>query len=156
MMKRVLFVCLGNICRSPTGEAVLKRMIQENNLSHLLACESAGTAGYHIGERPDHRTRAHGEKRGYRFDSLAQQFDPKKDFEAFDLIVCMDRSNLQNVLRLDLTGKYRDKVKLLMEFAIDASNLEVPDPYYEGAEAFETVIDLCENACRGLIHSLAR
>lgn len=150
-MKRVLFVCLGNICRSPTGEAVLNKLINDNKLSHLIECESAGTAGYHIGEEPDPRTQAHGKKRGYRFETLAQQFNPKRDFEHFDLILCLDQSNLANVKKLDPQGKYSDKVKLLMEFATKTPAREVPDPYYSDAAVFEKVIDYCEDACRGIL-----
>lgn len=150
-MKRVLFVCLGNICRSPTGEAVLNKLIADNNLGHLLSCESAGTAGYHIGEEPDPRTQTHGEKRGYQFESLAQQFNPKRDFELFDLILCLDQNNYANVKKLDPAGKYSHKVKLLMEFATKNSAREVPDPYYSDATVFEKVIDYCEDACHGIL-----
>lgn len=150
-MKRVLFVCLGNICRSPTGEAVLNKMIRDQKLDHLLSCESAGTAGYHIGEEPDPRTQAHGRKRGYKFETLAQQFNPKRDFEHFDLILCLDQSNLSNVKKLDPAGKYAHKIKLLMEFASKHPAREVPDPYYSEAAVFETVIDYCEDACRGIL-----
>lgn len=150
-MKRVLFVCLGNICRSPTGEAVLNKLIADANLSHLLSCESAGTAGYHIGEEPDPRTQAHGKKRGYQFETLAQQFNPARDFELFDLILCLDQSNLANVKKHDPQGKHSHKVKLLMEFATNISAREVPDPYYSDATVFEKVIDYCEDACRGII-----
>lgn len=150
-MKRVLFVCLGNICRSPTGEAVLNKMIQDHRLDHLLSCESAGTAGYHIGEEPDPRTQAHGRKRGYAFETLAQQFNPKKDFERFDLILCLDQSNYHNVKKLDPENKYADKIKLLMEFATKHPAREVPDPYYSDAEIFERVLDYCEDACLGVL-----
>ncbi|MBS1969898.1 MAG: low molecular weight phosphotyrosine protein phosphatase [Bdellovibrionales bacterium] len=150
-MKRVLFVCLGNICRSPTGEAVLNKLIADAKLDHLLSCESAGTAGYHIGEEPDPRTQAHGKKRGYRFESLAQQFNPKRDFEHFDLILCLDQTNLANVKKLDPQGKYSHKVKLLMEFATKNPAREVPDPYYSDAAIFEKVIDYCEDACHGIL-----
>lgn len=150
-MKRVLFVCLGNICRSPTGEAVLNKMIQDQNLAHLLSCESAGTADYHVGEEPDSRTQRHGKKRGYKFESLAQQFNAKKHFEHFDLILCLDRTNLRNVQRLDVDGKYADKIKLLMDFADKNKSAEVPDPYHCDEKVFETVIDFCEEACRGIV-----
>lgn len=150
-MKRVLFVCLGNICRSPTGEAVLNKMILDHGLAQHLSCESAGTADYHIGEEPDTRTQAHGKKRGYKFETLAQQFNPQIHFEHFDLILCLDQSNYLNIQKLDPAGKHSHKIKLLMEFASQHPAREVPDPYYSGPEVFERVLDYCEDACGGVI-----
>ncbi len=143
----ILFVCLGNICRSPTGEAVLKKIALENNLTDYFHIESAGTGNYHIGERPDPRTRRHGEKRGLQFESLAQQFNPDLHFHLFDYILCMDHNNLQQVQKLDSQQKYHAKVIPIMSFAPESGYQIVPDPYTGGPQDFELVIDLLETAC---------
>jgi len=143
----VLFVCLGNICRSPTGESVLKKIVSEKGFGHLFHIESAGTGNYHIGERPDPRTRQHGEKRGLQFDSLAQQFNPQLHFELFDYILCMDQSNLKNVSLKDSNQKYQNKILSIMSFAPESGYSIVPDPYTGGPQDFDLVIDLLEVAC---------
>jgi protein-tyrosine phosphatase len=150
----VLFVCLGNICRSPTGEAVLKKLLEDKKLNHLFHIESAGTADYHVGERPDPRTRQHGEQRGLKFESLAQQFRPEVHFESFDFILCMDENNFHNVQRLDFENKYPHKIHPIMSFAPETGYSKVPDPYYGGPSDFELVIDLVEVACRKFLEQI--
>lgn len=143
----VLFVCLGNICRSPTGEAILKKIVEEKGLNDSFHIESAGTGNYHIGERPDPRTRHHGEKRGLKFESLAQQFNPQQHFDFYDYILCMDQSNVQNVRQKDPSQKYHNKIIPIMSFVPESGYSIVPDPYTGGPQDFELVIDLLEVAC---------
>lgn len=151
---KVLFVCLGNICRSPTGEAILKKIVKHNNKQEHFIIQSAGTGNYHVGEQPDPRTRHHGEKRGLVFESLAQQFNPKIHFEYFDHILCMDESNYNNILKLDDMKVYHQKVKTIMSFAPHTGYTIVPDPYMGGPSDFELVIDLLEVACQSFYDSL--
>ena len=147
---KILFVCLGNICRSPAAEGVMK------NLAGGLPIEidSAGTAGYHIGELPDSRMRSHARNRGYHLESRARKFDEQKDFEKFDLIIPMDKSNLRDILALDPARKYRHKVKMMTDFCTALDVDEVPDPYYGGPEGFEYVLDILEDGCKGLLETL--
>lgn len=150
---RILFVCLGNICRSPTAEGVL-RGIAARDYPHLkLQIDSAGTADYHVGEPPDRRTVAAARRRGYDLSSLrARQVHPD-DFRHFDYILAMDRSNLSELTCRRVTGASA-QLALFMSFAQGASEDEVPDPYYGGVEGFERVLDLCEAAARGLLSRL--
>jgi protein-tyrosine phosphatase len=154
-MARVLFVCLGNICRSPTAEGVLRAIAAKEYPGLTLDVDSAGTADYHVGEPPDRRTVAAARRRGYDLAGLrARQMQPD-DFRAFDYVLAMDRANLEALERLQ-PGDSRARLALFLEFSADASALEVPDPYYGGIEDFERVLDLCESAARGLLDRLAR
>lgn len=150
---RILFVCLGNICRSPTAEGVL-RGIAARDYPHLkLQIDSAGTADYHVGEPPDRRTVAAARRRGYDLSSLrARQVHPD-DFRRFDYILAMDRGNLSELTSRRVTGASA-QLALFMSFAQGAGEDEVPDPYYGGVEGFERVLDLCEAAARGLLARL--
>jgi len=159
---RVCFVCLGNICRSPTAEGVLQHLINKRGLGDKLSVDSAGTADYHIGKRPDSRSIATAKARGFELPGVARQFTAA-DFDAFDLILVMDQSNKRNVLSLARNDSDRAKVKLFREFdpEIQALNqkthevsAEVPDPYYGGDEGFEDVFDICERSAEGLIAHL--
>lgn len=146
---RVCFVCLGNICRSPTAEAVFTRMVRDAGLTDRVTIDSAGTGDWHVGELADPRTRAAAAKRGLELTHRARQFTPA-DFGRFDLIVVMDADNLRNVRRL--AAQTAADVRLLRSFdpaAPDAA--AVPDPYSGGADGFEAVLDLCERACAGLL-----
>ena len=155
---KILFVCLGNICRSPAAEGVMKKFARqtEGGLAGGLQLEvdSAGTAGYHIGELPDSRMRAHAFKRGYNLQHHARQFDPSFDFEKFDRVIAMDKSNLRNLQMMDRKGQYRNKLSLMTDYCQKIKVNEVPDPYYEGPEGFEYVLDILEDACRGLLEEL--
>lgn len=146
---KLLFVCLGNICRSPSAENIMNHLIEQTDLKGQIICDSAGTAGYHIGAAPDRRMSEAAARRGIILKGQARQFH-KSDFDKFDLILAMDQENYQDILSLDPVGKYRDKVKLMCDFATNHREQEVPDPYYGGTEGFNQVIDLLLDACEGL------
>ncbi len=152
----ILFVCLGNICRSPTAEAVMRRLVAERGLERSVQLDSAGTGGWHVGESPDPRAVAAGAQRDLWLSGRARQVE-SEDFERFDLILAMDRANVRDLLRLAPDARGAEKVKLLREYdpqARRAGEVEVPDPYYGGAEGFQHVIDLVEAACVGVLDSL--
>jgi protein-tyrosine phosphatase len=147
---KILFVCLGNICRSPTAEVVLRTLAAREAPDLKLEIDSAGTAGYHIGEPPDPRTQAAARRRGYDMSSLRARIVEPADFERFELILAMDESNL-SVLRRRAPASAHDRIRLFLEFAPDAGTRDVPDPYYGGENGFEEVLDLVESASRGLL-----
>lgn len=149
---RVLFVCMGNICRSPAAEGVLRMLAAERGVAVRVA--SAGTAGYHVGDPPDRRMAAAAKRRGYALLSRARQFT-RRDFEDFDRILVMDDDNLRGVLRLAESEAQRAKVaKLTRHCREHLHATEVPDPYYGEGDGFETVLDLIEDGCRGLLDEL--
>ncbi|HEY9609294.1 low molecular weight protein-tyrosine-phosphatase [Allocoleopsis sp.] len=152
---KLLFVCLGNICRSPSAENIMNHLIEQAGLSETIICDSAGTGGYHIGASPDRRMTAAALRRGIKLKGQARQLQ-KSDFENFDLILAMDRENYQDILFLDPAGKYQDKVRLMCDFATHHSDREVPDPYYGGSEGFDKVIDLLLDACEGLLEHVVK
>jgi protein-tyrosine phosphatase len=152
-MTKILFVCLGNICRSPAAENIMNYLVTKNGKSDLIQCDSAGTANYHTGKPPDRRMQAAAAKRNIPMIGSARQFT-KADFTTFDLILAMDRENYHNILALDPQGQYRDKVKMMCDSASHYPDKEVPDPYYGGADGFDYVIDLLTDACGGLISYL--
>lgn len=152
-MTKLLFVCLGNICRSPAAENIMNHLAAQAGIDTEIECDSAGTAGYHTGNPPDRRMQSAASKRNIPMQGSARQFT-KSDFTAFDLILAMDRENYHNILALDPQGQYRDKVKLMCDFATQHSDKEVPDPYYGGAEGFDYVIDLLTDACKGLLSQI--
>jgi protein-tyrosine phosphatase len=150
---KLLFVCLGNICRSPAAENIMNHLVDKAGVSSQIQCDSAGTANYHTGNPPDRRMQAAAATRKIPMKGSARQFT-KADFNAFDLILAMDRENYHNIIALDPQGQYRDKVKLMCNFATQHSDKDVPDPYYGGAEGFDYVIDLLTDACGGLLSQL--
>jgi len=150
---RILFVCLGNICRSPTAEIVFREIVAREAPGLSVEVDSAGTAGYHVGEPPDARTRAAALRRGYDMSALRARIVEPTDFGHFDLILAMDRDNL-NVLNRRAPATARGRIRLFLEFAPDADTAEVPDPYYGGPNGFEEVLDLVEAASRGLLEHL--
>lgn len=150
---KLLFVCLGNICRSPAAENIMNHLAAEAGMSSQIECDSAGTGGYHLGSPPDRRMQAAATKRNLQMTGSARQFT-KADFTTFDLILAMDRENYHNILALDPQEQYRDKVKLMCDYATHHSDREVPDPYFGGAEGFDYVIDLLTDACSGLLSQL--
>lgn len=148
-MKKVLFVCLGNICRSPAAHATLQHKVDSAGLSNEYVIDSAGTAGYHIGELPDARMRQHGKKRGLQIDSRARQLQAD-DGVQFDWIFTMDDSNLSNAKRI-IDKQYHHKIHPLLTYCEIKQPAEVPDPYYEEPEAFEFVLDLLDKCCVYLV-----
>ncbi|MFL9988162.1 low molecular weight protein-tyrosine-phosphatase [Paraburkholderia sediminicola] len=154
----VCFVCLGNICRSPTAEGVMRRLVGEAKLAERILVDSAGTGDWHIGQPPDDRAQHAAERRGYELAALRGRQVAAADFERFDLLIAMDDKNVA-ALRQICPAEQRDKIRLLMEFVPEADGRwggarEVADPYFGGAEGFEQVLDQCEAACRGLIAAL--
>ena len=152
---RILFVCLGNICRSPSAEAVMRDIAAREAPELRIEVDSAGTAGYHIGEPPDARSQEAARRRGYDMSALRARIVEPEDFERFDLILAMDENNL-SVLRRRAPAALRERVRLFLDFAPDADTQEVPDPYYGGPTGFEAVLDLVEAASRGLITHLRK
>ena len=150
---RILFVCLGNICRSPTAEAVLRELAAREAPELTLEVDSAGTAEYHVGQPPDPRTRAAAARRGYDLSALRARTVESIDFERFDLILAMDRDNLK-ALRRRAPSHAHERLRLFLEFSPDAAPEDVPDPYYGGPNGFEEVLDLVEAATRGLLKHL--
>lgn len=153
-MVRVLFLCHGNICRSPTAEGVFRALCEREGLADVVACDSAGLVDAHVGEAPDLRTQKHARARGYELRNLRSRLVHARDFAECDLVLCMDGSNLD--LAQDVCPpEHWPKVRLLMDFAPGHTHVrEVPDPYYGGPSGFELVLDLCEDACRGLLDHL--
>jgi protein-tyrosine phosphatase len=152
---RVLFVCLGNICRSPTAEAVFRALAAGEARDLVIEADSAGTAGYHVGAPPDERSQAAARRRGYDMSRRRARIVEPQDFERFDLLLAMDRDNLA-VLRSRAPAARHERLRLFLDFAPELGTLEVPDPYYGGANGFEEVLDLVEAAARGLLAYLRR
>lgn len=151
----ILFVCLGNICRSPAAEGILKKHLKEKKLDDRISVDSAGTSGYHIGDLPDSRMRQHGARRGYKFDSLSRKFT-SLDFDNFDIIIAMDDNNYHNIIRMAPDLESKKKVYRMVDFSLKYGHDHIPDPYYSGADGFELVLDLLEDACEGLINKLEK
>lgn len=153
---RISFVCLGNICRSPTAEGVMRAVLVREGLAEAVLVESAGTADYHTGELPDPRSRAAAQARGVPLTSRARQF-VASDFARLDHVLAMDAENVRNLSRIAPDAAARAKIRLLRSFDPDAPpGAPVPDPYHGGEDAFEEVLDLCEAACQGLLEHLRR
>jgi protein-tyrosine phosphatase len=153
---RVLFVCLGNICRSPTGEGVMRRLVQDAGLADRIEVDSAGTGDWHVGHPPDPRSTEAAAARGIALEGAARQVTPA-DFDRFDLLIAMDRSNQRDLEALAPDDGARAKVRLLREYdptAVAAGDLEVPDPYYGEGDGFGRVVDMVDRACRGLLAEL--
>lgn len=154
MPVRICFVCLGNICRSPTAEAAMRHLLEEEQLGSQIEIDSAGTGGWHVGEPPDRRSKAAAKRRGIDVRGRARQVVPK-DFGDFDYLIAMDHSNQTELLRLAPTKEAEAKVALLRNYDPDAArDADVPDPYYGQGNGFERVLDICESACRGLLQHI--
>jgi protein-tyrosine phosphatase len=149
---RVLFVCMGNICRSPTAEAVFRHQVETAGFEKEIYIDSAGTHDYHIGEPPDERAQRAATRRGYRTNGLRARQVNERDFEEFDYILAMDRANLA-ILRSECPPEHSHKLGLFMEYSerFSAETREVPDPYFGGHQGFEHVLNLVEEAGRGLL-----
>jgi protein-tyrosine phosphatase len=150
---RLLFVCLGNICRSPTAEGTMRALADQAGLGGQVQLDSAGTGDWHVGEPPDGRATAAARARGIELNGAAREVT-RKDFDDFDLVLAMDRSNMRALRRLAPSDQARQKVRLLREFdpaSAGAADLDVPDPYYGAAGGFDEVLDLVQAACAGLL-----
>ena len=154
LKKSVLFVCMGNICRSPTAEGVFRHFVRQEGLVEMIEVDSAGTHAYHVNEPADPRARAAAERRGYSLDGIRARRVDIADFERFDYIVAMDRDNLA-ALQSQSEGEHDGKLHLFLDFSSVPGD-EVPDPYYGGTSGFERVLDLVEDASRGLIETLRK
>ena len=151
MPQRILFVCMGNICRSPTAEGVTRALAERAGVAQNFEIDSAGTHGYHIGKAPDARATKAAAERGYDLLPLRGRRVSDEDFVRFDYILAMDRDNFAGIAYLDSQGQYTHKVRLMCDFCTQHSLREVPDPYYGGAEGFNQVLDLLMAACQGLL-----
>lgn len=155
MKIKVLFVCLGNICRSPAAEGVLQRLVEERKLSHRFEIDSAGTYSGHRGQLPDPRMRRHASRRGYNLTHRARPITID-DFEDFDIIVAMDENNRRTLMHLAASPEQQAKIVMMGDYIVKlrAHYDYVPDPYYEGSEGFELVLDLLEDACSNLLEEI--
>jgi len=155
-MVRVCFVCLGNICRSPIGEGVLRHLTREAGLADAIEVDSAGTAGYHAGEPPDRRARAAGRRFGVDVSGRGRQFE-REDFERFDYVLAMDRTNFEDLSGLAPSEAARSKLHLLRSFdPASPVGASVPDPYYGEDEDFDDVVRICQAACGPLLERVRR
>ena len=150
MTVKLLFVCLGNICRSPTAEGIMNHLIQQKGLSDWVECDSAATSDYHIGAAPDARMTQAAQTNGITLAGQARQVT-LEDFKQFDYILAMDQANYRSLIALDPTETYRDKIQLMCSFCTQFSDTNVPDPYYGGADGFQYVVELLMDACSGLL-----
>ncbi len=154
MKAKILFVCLGNICRSPAAEGVMKAIVHREGRDEDFLIDSAGIGNWHVGQLPDWRMRRHGEKRGYRFDSLARQFTVE-DFDRFDLILAMDDENFESIRIKSRHKSDMQKVRILANYLSNHPGVAtIPDPYYGGDHAFKYALDLIEDACETLFRQL--
>ena len=152
---RVLFVCTGNICRSPTAHGVLLRLAREAGLEDQVIVDSAGTHDFHAGESADRRAQLHAARRGYDLSKLKARKIDNADFRNFDLILAMDRSHLERLER-DCPPEHSHKLRLFMEYADSGTADQVPDPYYGGSNGFERVLDMVESGARGLLAEIRK
>ena len=151
----VLFVCTGNICRSPTAHGVFSKLVQDQSLQHFIEVDSAGTHAYHTGERPDPRATAAAAKRGYDLKYLRARKIDVSDFAKYEYILAMDNQNMKDLLKACINSE-QCKIQLFMNFAQTRKHIEVPDPYYGTQKGFEVVLDLIEDACSGLLEYIRK
>ena len=149
-MIRILFICMGNICRSPCAEGIMQFLIKQQELENEIECDSAGTIDYHKGDSADLRMREHASLRGYELNSIARKFI-LQDFENFDWIITMDEDNYSQISLLDQNDKFTNKIRRMTDFCERTKISSVPDPYYGGSQGFENVIDILEDSCRGFL-----
>ena len=149
-MTGILFICMGNICRSPSAEAVMQALVKKRGLENEILCDSAGTIDYHKGNPADARMQEHAVLRGYELNSISRPFEGD-DFEKFDFIITMDDDNYRQIQWNDQSKKYAEKIRRMTDFCSSKTVSEVPDPYYGGEQGFENVLDILEDACQGLL-----
>ena len=152
---KVLFVCMGNICRSPTAEGVFRHLVEQEGLAHIINTDSAGTHAYHVGASPDKRAQQTAKSRGLDISDLRGRKAVDKDFEEFDYVLAMDTDNYHNLSDLCPLG-LESRLSLFLHFATGLDETDVPDPYYGGAKGFEYVFDLVEAASRGLLDDIKK
>ncbi len=152
--KKILFVCLGNICRSPSAEAVFTGIVENRGLANYFEIDSAGTSGWHAGGSADKRMQSHAIKRGYNLTSISRKFNPDRDFDNFDLIIGMDDENIKSLKSKTRNAVDMKKIHKMTDFRKEWDYDEIPDPYYGGEEGFELVLDLLEDSCGGLLEKL--
>ena len=151
---KILFVCLGNICRSPSAEAVMKALVEKRGLASQFEIDSAGTIGYHAGASADARMMRHAARRGYRLTSISRPVNPSFDFKHFDMIIGMDNQNLHDLKAMTSNEVYLQKISKMTDYGDSTSHDGVPDPYYGGDAGFELVLDILEDACEGLLNHI--
>lgn len=150
---KICFVCLGNICRSPTAEGIFQHLVNEKKLQSYFFVDSAGTSAFHIGEKANSKSRQIAEKNGVELKSRARRLE-EEDLEVFDLVVAMDSENHQNILSLDKNGSYVEKIIKMREYDSQPDNGDVPDPYYGGIDGFKNVFDIIYRSCEALLDEL--
>lgn len=150
---KLIFVCLGNICRSPTGEGVFQHLVNEKGLQSYFQIDSAGTSAFHIGEPANSKSQWTASQHGVKLNSRARQFQ-QKDLEEYDLILAMDHENLKNIKRLDKMGAFDHKIKLMRDFDTSPHDGSVPDPYFGGMQGFENVFQIVKRSCEALLDEL--
>lgn len=150
---KLIFVCLGNICRSPTGEGVFQHLVKERNLDPYFQIDSAGTSAFHIGEPANSKSQWTANQHGVKLHSRASQFQ-RSDLEEYDLILAMDHENLKNIKKLDKNGSFDHKIKLMRDFDPTPEDGSVPDPYYGGMQGFENVFQIVKRSCEALLNEL--
>ncbi len=153
--KKLLFVCLGNICRSPSAEGIMKKIVKDAGLEDKIHIDSAGTSGWHEGELPDSRMRVHAKRRGYVLDSLSRPVR-SDDFDKFDIILAMDDTNYHALKNRAPNIEAEQKIYRMTDFSKYLKHDYVPDPYYGGADGFDLVIDILEDACEGLLDAIKK
>lgn len=153
---RVLFVCLGNICRSPVADGVFQSLVDAHDLHEVVEVDSAGTSGWHAGGKPDARMMATSARHGVSLDHLRSRLFVQQDLQRFDLILAMDKQNLKDIEKLDPRGEFSSKIKLFRSFDPEPGNGEVPDPYYGGAQGFEEVYTMVERTSHQLLKHVVR
>jgi len=152
-LRKILFVCLGNICRSPAADGVMLHELKRLGLEANYLIDSCGTSAHHVGEPADKRMRSHAMKRGIELPSISRAFNSSEDFEKFDLILAMDKKNFRDLKSMDSSGLNSAKIKLFCDYCSNRNETEVPDPYYGGAKGFEDVLDIVEDGIKGIIKS---
>jgi protein-tyrosine phosphatase len=150
---KIVFVCLGNICRSPTAEGIFQHLVNERGLQPYFYIDSAGTSAYHIGEPANSKSRQVAEQHGVRLQSRARRFEAD-DLDEFDLILAMDRENFENLKRLDRNSTFNGKIRLMREYDPQPGDGEVPDPYYGGMDGFQHVFEVLKRSCETLLDEL--
>jgi len=148
---KILFVCLGNICRSPSAHTIFQKMVDERGVTDKYEIDSAGIIGVHAGEKADARMRKHAAKRDYNITTLSRKFKAREDFDKYDMIIGMDNRNMQDLQKLTIKFDETKKLSKMTDYCEIFKENEIPDPYYGGYEGFEYVLDLLEDACTGLL-----